>query len=229
MTAFLTDGVGQVFHAEFLDRPFEVGQSGLGEQVHLGLVVHVVTGNQDVLFEEVERVFDTGLLLLRATRGGQNAAVDDRVAAGRGHLFKNHDVGTGLLGFNGSGQASKTRTDDDHVNGFVPLRSRGGGNHGARERGGTSGHGTGKHAATGNTIDHRKSLLFWSWRRVCSRMRTRKALHLRPFYDPLPFSSCAESIKEGFSYDQFPLRSFDILTFPSNFFQNVELSFGFFV
>ena len=121
MAAFLADGVRKEFNAEGVHAPFIVREGVLGKQAHLLLVVEVLAGNENVLFKEVDRVFNLVHLLLRATRSGQNAAVDDRVATEGGHLFENDDAGAGVLRLNSGSKTSKAGTDDDDVIGFVPL------------------------------------------------------------------------------------------------------------
>ena len=121
MAAFLTDGIGQEFDAERLHAPFVVRKRMFGKEANLLLVVQVLTGNENVLFKQIDRVFDLVHLLLRAARCRQNAAVDDGVAAEGRHLFKHDDVRTRVLGFNRGSETGKAGTDDDHVIGFVPL------------------------------------------------------------------------------------------------------------
>ena len=135
VAAFLTDRVEVVFDAEFLHRPFIVGEGMFGEDANLRGVVEVGAGNEDVLSEQVDGVLDAVLELLRAARGGQNAAIDDGVAARGRHLLENDDLGARLAGFNGGGKTGKAGADDDHVDGFIPLggnlRARGGLNDGS--------------------------------------------------------------------------------------------------
>ena len=121
VTAFLPDDFEIVFNAEFLDCPFVVGQSTLGDKLHLLGLVHIETGSEHVESEQFRRILDAVLELLRATGSRQNAAVDDGVATCRRHLFQNDRVGACLLGFNGSGKTGKTGTDHDNVMRFVPF------------------------------------------------------------------------------------------------------------
>ena len=158
VTAFLADGVGQVLHAEFLDGPFIIGERMLGQIADLARVVHVVAGRENVLLKQLDRVLDLVELLLRAARGGQNAAVDDRVAAERGHFFKNDDVRARLLRLNGGGKTGKTRADDDHVDDFVPLLLRRGDGDGGACKSRTGGDCT-LDEMTAGKIGHGKFLL----------------------------------------------------------------------
>ncbi len=121
MTAFLPDGFEIVFNAEFLDCPFVVGQSALGDKLHFFGLVHIETGSEHVGSEQFRRILDAVLELLRATGSRQNAAVDDGVSTCCRHLFQNDRVGACLLGFHGSGKTGKTGTDHDNVMRFVPF------------------------------------------------------------------------------------------------------------
>ena len=108
MAAFLADGIGQIFHAEIIDRPFIVRQGALRHEANLIDIVHVVAGRQNIFFEQVDGVLDAVKLLLRTARSRQNAAVNGGVAAEDGHFFENNNVRTSVLGFNRCGQAGKT-------------------------------------------------------------------------------------------------------------------------
>ena len=92
MAAFLTDGIGQIFHAEIIDRPFIVRQGALRHEANLIDIVHVIAGRQNIFFEQVDGVLDAVKLLLRTARSRQNAAIDDRVSAGSRHLLEHDDV-----------------------------------------------------------------------------------------------------------------------------------------
>ena len=158
VAAFLTDRVEVVFDAEFLHRPFIVGEGMFGEDANLRGVVEVGAGNEDVLSEQVDGVLDAVLELLRAARGGQNAAIDDGVAARGRHLLENDDLGARLAGFNGGGKTGKTRADDDHVDDFVPLLLRRGDGDGGACKSRTGGDCT-LDEMTAGKIGHGKFLL----------------------------------------------------------------------
>ena len=121
VAAFLTNRILVVFDAEFLHCPFVVGERGVGDELHLFGLIQIEAGNEHVVREELGRILNAVLKLLRAAGRRQNAAVDDGVAAGHGHLFEDLDLGARLLRFNGGGKTRKARTDDEHFGGFVPL------------------------------------------------------------------------------------------------------------
>ena len=150
------------FNAEFLHRPFIVGEGMFGEDANLRGVVEVGAGNEDVLSEQVDGVLDAVLELLRAARGGQNAAIDDGVAARGRHLLENDDLGARLAGFNGGGKTGKAGADDDHVDGFIPLggnlRARGGLNDGSGGKRGGADDGA-LHEGTTGLVGHDVLLL----------------------------------------------------------------------
>ena len=121
MAAFLTDRVLVVFDAEYLNGPFVVGERGVGDELHLFRLIQIEAGNEHVVREELRRILNAVLELLRAPGSRQNAAVDDGVAAGHGHLFENLDLGARLLRFNGGRKTRKARTDHENLGRFVPL------------------------------------------------------------------------------------------------------------
>ena len=92
VAAFLTDGVREEFHAQFIHAPLIVRERVAGNFMNLLRIVHVVAGLQNVVFQQFNGVLNVVHLLLRAARSRQNAAIDDRVSAGSRHLLEHDDV-----------------------------------------------------------------------------------------------------------------------------------------
>ena len=102
------------------------------------------------------RILDAGLFVVFLDRSVEAAARDDRVAAGEAHLFEKQRLRARFLGDDGGGETGTARTDDDHVEGFIPFGGslaevrclRGAGKAGRNRRGGTR-----KQMTTGNGHD----------------------------------------------------------------------------
>ena len=151
------EGDGLELNTDLLE-PFVVFNGAVGDVACEFGVSQTAACLHDVLVEEIGIVLDTGSLLHVGTGSGHGAAVDDGVAAVGRHLVDDEDVLDALfVGFNGSAQTGKTRTDNQEVNRFVPL---GGNLHGLRKNGGrhnaggTGGSQRAEEAAAGKTIGH---------------------------------------------------------------------------
>lgn len=91
MAAFVLENRVGEFNAEFVHQHV-VGRKGFfGEGLDLFGIVHVKAGFEHVLRHLLRGVFDALDLLYFRARHAHDAAVDDRVAAGRRHFFQNDD------------------------------------------------------------------------------------------------------------------------------------------
>ena len=126
VSAFLADVIHDVLDAEFLYRPLPGRIGLLGHGLHLFGVVEPLAFAEDVFGEQLCAVLDAHCLLNGVAGNGNDAAVDDGVAAYGGHLLKNDDgTSTVFLRFGSGGKPRKSAADYDDVIVLVPLGGHG--------------------------------------------------------------------------------------------------------
>lgn len=115
-------GDGLKFHADLVAQPFVV-RNGFIRNVARKLRVRKTAARlHDVAVKEVGVILDAGFFLHVGAGCGNGAAVNDGVAAVGGHLVYNeHAFHALFMGFKSRGKACKACTDDEEIDGAVPL------------------------------------------------------------------------------------------------------------
>ena len=120
VTAVVSDGFE--LDADFVTKPFIVGNGFVGDSSGKFFMGKTAAGFQNVGVKKIGIVFNTGLFLHIRSGCCDGAAVDDGVAAGRGHLVNNKNVfHAEIVAFKGSAQAGETGTDNEKTAGLVPF------------------------------------------------------------------------------------------------------------
>ena len=113
---------GFEFDADFVTKPLVVRDGFVGNSSGEFFMSETAAGFQNVRVEKIGIVFDSGFFLHICSGSGDGTAVDDGVAAGRGHLVNNKNVfHAEIVAFKGSAQAGETGTDNEKTAGLVPF------------------------------------------------------------------------------------------------------------